>query len=113
MSNVLKYLLILLIVLLIVNDLGAIAMTYWRGSDICSEISKDALATYKKTKSTGAAKYKVRQLCKENGYIFESFKIEGSLVTVRAKAPAKGTIWMHRIKFLQPYLSISVEGSNR
>ena len=42
MSNVLKYLLILAIVLVIVNDLGAIAMTYWRGSDICSEISDGA-----------------------------------------------------------------------
>ena len=113
MSNVLKYLLILLIVLVIVNDLGAIAMTYWRGSDICNEMAKEALVTYRKTKSTGAAKYQVRKLCKENGYIFESLKIEGLLVTVRAKAPAKGTIWMHRIKFLQPFLSISVEGSNR
>lgn len=102
---------IFLIAVVIINDLGAIAMTYWQASDFAQVVADAAVSSYKASHTWDAALDAAKEVASHRGVKLTDFKVNEDRVTVSIEVPPKRTLIIHRIKSLTPHLSASATAS--
>lgn len=111
-GTVLKIALIFLIVIVLANDFGVIALAHWGAPEIAQTVADGAASSYKASVlSEEAAQATAREIAGQRGAVLTNFQIKNHTITVWIDVPPKKTILAHRFKSLEPYLSASASAS--
>jgi len=103
----LKVLIVFIIAVVIINDAGALLMTYFSASDMSQVVADGAVSSYKTSHSPAEARIAAEDIAKDRGLILTDFQMDDRAITVSIEVPAKKTFVVHRIESLEPYLSAS------
>lgn len=104
----LKILILFIIVIVIINDVGALIITQISSSDYAQVAADSAVSSYKTSHSTVLAEDAAREVAEQRDMKLTYFSLDSKKVTVTVEVPPKRTFLIHRIKSLKSYLSASV-----
>lgn len=112
LGTVLKITLFLLIIIVLANDVGVIALARWGAPEIAQAVADGAASSYKASVlSEEAAQTTARELAEQRGAVLTNFQIKNHTIAVWIDVPPKKTILAHRFESLEPYLSASASAS--
>lgn len=104
----LKVLAVFLIAIVIINDVGAIAMTRIGSGDMAQVVADTAVSSYKASHSPMEAQSSAESVAKQRGLELTEFYMDKETITVEIEVPPRRTFIIHRIKSLKPHLSATV-----
>ncbi len=104
----LKILILFTLVIVIINDIGALIMTQISASDYAQVVADSAVSSYKTSRSPATSEITAQEVAEQRGMQLTYFQMDKEKVTVTVELPPKRTFVVHRVESLESLLSASV-----
>ncbi|MDP3013501.1 MAG: hypothetical protein Q8M92_04615 [Candidatus Subteraquimicrobiales bacterium] len=110
LGTIVKVIIVIASAIVIVNDIGAVAVTRWQAKERATVVIETAVETFNKTFSRKATEEAAQKAAQENGLLLkEEPTYSNNTIHLTVSTLPKRTIIVHRIKELEKfYLTIEL-----